>query len=194
MRLADIDELCEVPQDGAREALRPGDLAGLVIVHSDEGWGDGFEPAEARILDVEGPGCYMGEFADGSRIRFNERNVAAVGHSLGGVFDWVKKAFKGIVPPTPGMLPALPPEPKQSQLPAQVPPAAPRAVTPSFLDWFKPKPTLPAVRPEGGPAAPAKPKKPGIFDWLKPKPYAGPTGVVVPPETIIAPAAHGASP
>lgn len=192
MRLADVNEMAEVPEDGIRGALRPGDVAGLYAVHpSDDNWGDGFEPFEAMVVDVPAPGFYMGELRDGSRFEFSERNVAAVRHEMGGAFDWVKRAVKGLMPPTPGMLPALPPEPAPPRLPSQVRPSESKPPAPSFFDWFKPKTTLPAVRPEEAalptvPAAPGK-KKPGIFDWLKPKPYEGPRDVAIAPETEIAP-------
>lgn len=195
MRLADIDEIAEAPPGEVRAALRPGDFVGIYVVHpSRDDWGDGFEPFEARILDVEAPGHYMGELGDGSRVRFNERNVAAVSHSLGGVFDWIRKVAKGMVPPTPGLLPALPPEPKPGQLPVLAPAKTAKGPAPSFLDWFKPKSGLPAVRPEEAPSkkAPGK-KKPGIFDWLKPKPYQGPTGVTVAPESRMTPAVKAPS-
>ena len=188
-RLAEIDELAEAPEPGIRGTLQPGDMVGLYAVHppSLDGWGEGMEPFEAVVVDVAAPGAYLGELPDGSPIEFTEANVAWVGASMGGIFDWMKQAFRGAVPPPPARLPGLPaPTEPPTQLPILPPPEPPPTpVKEMVLKLFTPKKIyepppgtiIPAAPPSGPPA------KPSLFEWFRPKAGAPPGGVpIVRPE------------
>lgn len=182
IRLADVDEMPEAPPEAVRMGLRPGQLAGLYAVFPPAlGARDGgVEPFEAVVVDVAVPGVYLGEAPDGSLVEFDERNVAWAGPELEGIFDWVKRAFRGGVPlpPVPG-LPAPPPPSRPPTLPALPPAPAPRPspVKEAFLKLFAPG-RLPAPPAEPGlPAAPPA-EKPSIFEWFKrPTPPPGPPAI-----------------
>lgn len=177
-RLADVDEMAQVPPDGVRMGLSPGDVAGLYAVSpvSLDGWGQGMEPFEALVTHVPVPGVYLGELTDGSPVEFEERNVAWVRPSMGGIFDWIKRPARASEQPVPGLpwiAPGVPPG-----LPAlPAPPSPPSPVKEMFLKIFAPS-KLPSI-PAG--------EKSTIFDWFRPKAPVSPGPPAFRPETPIAP-------
>ncbi len=212
-RLADVDEMAQAPPEGVRTDLRPGEVAGLYAVRppSMDGWGEGLEPFEAMVVDVPAPGVYVGELPDGQPVQFGERNVAWVGPSMGGIFDWVKRAFRPEEPPPPVPgpgLPAIPPKAPPPGLPALPPPPSPPSpLKEAFFKLFAPSrlPAAPPAPPPPGAVIEAEPgAKPSIFDWFRPKravppgppalrPEGAPVPYVAPPSMFapFAPAAPG---
>lgn len=96
MRLADADVLLG---DGSlgweeRASLGLGDCVHLVEVTD-----YGPESRTAYVVDVPYEGAYLGELEDGTIVEFGPSEVVDVKrrtHSMGGVFDWLKKTF---IPP-----------------------------------------------------------------------------------------------
>lgn len=132
------------------EFLRLGDIAWLRSPESPSLGSAAFEPTPALVVHEEGGGIYLGELEDGSLVRFSDADVqaAADGASMGGIFDWVKRAFT----PRPG-------DPARGGFRELFAPPRPAAPLP---------PALPP--PPGG----APPRRGSIFEWFRATPAAPP--------------------